>query len=361
LMENSSSINIGQSLIIPSNQTELKLALGKKLQAEQAQNQNQNQNLVSPSLSSGVNAANVRPNLALASASLKGLQSGANVATIATINTPNTPTNFNNGVGSVNVQNNARANASGDSHFPWGWSLFVIFLLALAYFLGYQKIKEVFNTDLRHIRKMAALRLGIVSSTKKQAPTVLKYKTRHFRDSFLSDAVPSETVNLNCSDALIESINQSDPLNHFNRWGLRASQNKKMNSFSGQNLTDASCFDSHCDENLIDQNKKESSVSSIDPTPKSQTHESAKAMADAMIEMGEDRYEAAESLLKAAIAKDPEHLDLRMKLLELYRMTNNQLEFKAEAAELEKKVSSSSSIWQQVHGMYLSQWAHDLD
>jgi pilus assembly protein FimV len=75
------------------------------------------------------------------------------------------------------------------------------------------------------------------------------------------------------------------------------------------------------------------------------------AEADVYIAYG--RYQQAEGLVKQAIEKAPERLDLRLKLLEIYFTTRNAADFIALAEELEREGAEAQDVqlWERVKSM----------
>ena len=184
------------------------------------------------------------------------------------------------------------------ARFPWGWACLVVLLLALAYLIWQRKLSGNLPSD---IKKLAALRLGI-SSKRHEPSTITRYKTRRFKEGL--DLSPDQDFGLSAE----EYSNSHSP------------------------------YPTH---------------------PASFSHQSAEAMASAMIDIAEKNYDGAERLLKSAITQDQNNLELRVKLLELYMTTNNQTAFKKESEQVEHMVPENSPVWHQVRGMYLNQWAYD--
>lgn len=84
------------------------------------------------------------------------------------------------------------------------------------------------------------------------------------------------------------------------------------------------------------------------------------AMAGAMIDIAEGNGNAAEMKLKVQIDKDPENIELRMKLLEVYIEQNNREKFKELADDLlANLISEEDPEWARIQAIYLSKWVYD--
>lgn len=80
-----------------------------------------------------------------------------------------------------------------------------------------------------------------------------------------------------------------------------------------------------------------------------QNEAEADPIAEADVYLAYGRYQQAEELVKAAVDKEPERNDLRMKLLEIYFAAKNQSAFDSEAeALLAQLESQDDSMWQRV-------------
>ena len=258
LMQDSSSIQVGQNLVLPSTLAELKSALSPQAPVSVPEPGN----------------ANINTNIVQAPSTQQIAQQALGPVPLSISQSP----------AQSAVQSPSSA-ASSAANFPWGWSLIIVILLALAYLLWHRKWQGVFPEE---IKRLAALRLGI--SSRRQEPVITRYKTRHFKEALSTE----------------QNFQEINPESKF-------------------------------------------------------SHASAEAMASAMIDMAEMNYDGAERLLQNAISQDPENLDLRLKLLELYMTTDNRAAFKLEAEYVEQKVPENSPIWHQVRGMYLNQWAYDAN
>lgn len=85
-----------------------------------------------------------------------------------------------------------------------------------------------------------------------------------------------------------------------------------------------------------------------------------RVIADVMIDIAEERYEAAEKKLINAIRQNKRSLDLRMKLLDLYIAMDNQNAFNKQAEYLLKHmVNENDEVWAQIRSMYLKKWVYD--
>ncbi len=284
LMANSSAIHTGQALMLPSNLIELKAALHPGPISAQ------------PAGLAPANAVVLPANISTTSQSATseaGQTQGSPLQPISNASNNLVPLSVNQQTTTpvitpvITPAGSQESTSAQTENFPWGWTVFTVLLLGLAYVLWHRKIQEALPEE---IKRFAALRLGI--SSRRQEPVVTKYKTRHFKESLSASSEPP-----------VDSID-------FNR-----------------------------EDNFA--------------------HDSADAMAGAMIDMAEMNYDGAERLLQGAIEKDPENIELRLKLLELYMATDNQIAFKKEAEQVERKTPENSPIWHQVRGMYLNQWAYD--
>lgn len=288
LMQNSTRINLGHSLILPSTLDEVRNALHPAANpANLASSASSASSVNTPAPAASTSTASVASvvpaNVPVSAAQDAPETNPEGVAVpLSVAQTTNTAT-ASSATGSVS----ANIAAMPTQSFPWGWTFLVVLLLSLAYLLWYRKLHAVIPEE---IRRFAALRLGI--SSHRHEHIVRKYKTRHFKES--TEPTVNSTVN-----------------------------------------------------------------STSNPAEDQITHSSADAMAGAMIEMAEKNYDGAERLLQAAVTQDPENLELRLKLLELYMTTDNRSGFKKEAEQIETRVPENSPIWHQVRGMYLNQWAYE--
>jgi len=307
LMQDSQAIHQGQTLILPENIQEVRSALHPVTASSPTSP------VVSPAVNPSAqlaqapasntpaantvitNPANPMPNLTTAN---------ANTASSTVSNTvPAAPALSISTLSNSNPANSSPINSTNTanpapSSFPWGWASVVVLLLALAYLIWQRKLSGNLPSD---IKKLAALRLGI-SSKRHEPSTITRYKTRRFKEGL--DLSPDQDFGLSPE----EGFNQASP------------------------------YSTH---------------------PASFSHQSAEAMASAMIDIAEKNYDGAERLLKSAITQDQNNLELRVKLLELYMTTNNQNAFKKESEQVEQMVPENSPVWHQVRGMYLNQWAYD--
>lgn len=119
----------------------------------------------------------------------------------------------------------------------------------------------------------------------------------------------------------------------------------------------APCVTKYKTRRFQDKQSSDPQFKTMNNTPFSA--DSADAIAGAMIDMAEDSNENAEAILQAALAKDTQNLEVRMKLLELYVQTNNRTAFKREADTIESMVPEHSAMWNTVRSMYLTKWAYD--